>query len=129
MLGSIGLPELIFIMVLALLIFGPKRLPEIGRTIGKGPSEFRRASNDLKRTIDTEILAADDERRLPSAMPSPSAARVARQTEVKPEPVPEPRQEPGPETAADPPSGPSPEAPPEASSEASVGPAPELARD
>lgn len=125
MLGSIGLPELIFIMVLALLIFGPKRLPEIGRTIGKGLSEFRRASNDLKRTIDTEILAADDERRLPSAMPLPPTARVARQTEVKPEPVPEPVLEP----AAEPPSGPSAESSGEPSAESSAGPAPEPARD
>lgn len=123
MLGSIGLPELIFIMVLALLIFGPKRLPEIGRTIGKGLSEFRRASNDLKRTIDTEILAADDERRLPSAMPLSPAARAARQTEAKPEPGPE-----SVSVLAAPPSGPSPEAS-EASPEPSAGPAPEPARD
>jgi TatA/E family protein of Tat protein translocase len=41
--------------VLALLIFGPKRLPEIGRTIGRGMAEFRKASNELKRTINTEL--------------------------------------------------------------------------
>ncbi|MFL6290430.1 MAG: twin-arginine translocase TatA/TatE family subunit, partial [Thermoanaerobaculia bacterium] len=49
--GPLGVPELIFIFVLALLIFGPKRLPEIGRTIGKGMAEFRKASTELKRTI------------------------------------------------------------------------------
>ncbi|HTQ81398.1 MAG TPA: twin-arginine translocase TatA/TatE family subunit [Thermoanaerobaculia bacterium] len=58
--GSLGLPEIIFILVLALLIFGPKRLPEIGRTLGKGMAEFRKASNDLKRTINAE-LALDEE--------------------------------------------------------------------
>lgn len=56
---GLGVPELIFIMVLALLIFGPKRLPEIGRTLGRGMSEFRKASNDLKRTINVE-LALDE---------------------------------------------------------------------
>lgn len=72
MFGSLGLPELIFILALALLIFGPKRLPEIGRTLGKGLGEFRRATNDLKRSIDTEILRADEAERRP-ALPPPSS--------------------------------------------------------
>ncbi|HET9228563.1 MAG TPA: twin-arginine translocase TatA/TatE family subunit [Thermoanaerobaculia bacterium] len=59
MFGPLGFQELIFILVLALLIFGPKRLPEIGRTIGRGMAEFRKASTDLKRTINTE-LALDE---------------------------------------------------------------------
>ena len=58
--SSLGFPELIFILVLALLIFGPKKLPEIGRTLGKGLSEFRRATNDLKRTIESEVALEDD---------------------------------------------------------------------
>jgi sec-independent protein translocase protein TatA len=53
--GPLGIPELIFIFILALLIFGPKKLPEIGRTVGKGLAEFRKASNDLKRSINTEL--------------------------------------------------------------------------
>jgi TatA/E family protein of Tat protein translocase len=53
--GPLGVPELLFILVLALLIFGPKRLPEIGRTLGRGLSEFRRASSELKRSIETEL--------------------------------------------------------------------------
>ncbi|MEM7583127.1 MAG: twin-arginine translocase TatA/TatE family subunit [Acidobacteriota bacterium] len=56
MLGSLGVPELLFIFTLALLIFGPRKLPEIGRTIGKGLAEFRRASTDLKRTINAEMI-------------------------------------------------------------------------
>ena len=56
---GLGVPELIFILLLALLIFGPKGLPEVGRTIGKGMAEFRKASNDLKRTINVE-LALDE---------------------------------------------------------------------
>jgi len=56
MFGPLGVPELIFILVLALLIFGPRKLPQIGRTVGKGLAEFRKASNDLKRTINAEMI-------------------------------------------------------------------------
>ncbi len=52
---GIGGPELVFIFILALLIFGPKRLPQIGRTIGKGMAEFRRASTELQRAVNTEL--------------------------------------------------------------------------
>jgi sec-independent protein translocase protein TatA len=55
MFGSIGMPELILIFVVALLVFGPKKLPEIGRSIGKGLAEFKKASEELKRTIEQEI--------------------------------------------------------------------------
>jgi sec-independent protein translocase protein TatA len=68
--GSLGLPEIAFILVLALLIFGPKKLPEIGRTLGKGVSEFRRATDELKRSINTE-LALDE-------APTPPALRTRR---------------------------------------------------
>lgn len=60
---GLGFPEVAFIIVLALLIFGPKRLPELGRTLGKGLGEFRRASNDLKRTFNAELSLDDDEER------------------------------------------------------------------
>ncbi|MFW6012505.1 MAG: twin-arginine translocase TatA/TatE family subunit [bacterium] len=62
MFGPLGLPEVLLILVLALLIFGPKRLPEVGRTIGRGLSEFRRASSDLKRTVNAELALDEDER-------------------------------------------------------------------
>jgi len=55
MLGSIGMPELILIFVVALLVFGPKKLPEIGKSLGKGLAEFKKASDDLKKTIESEI--------------------------------------------------------------------------
>ena len=55
MLGTLGTPEMIFIFLLALLLFGPKKLPEIGRTVGKALTEFRRASNELKSTFDREM--------------------------------------------------------------------------
>ena len=73
--GSLGLPEIIFILLLALLIFGPKRLPEIGRTLGKGMSEFRKASNDLKRTINAELALDEDEQtRHPRRIESPAVS-------------------------------------------------------
>ena len=53
--GPIGIPEMIFIFVLALLIFGPKKLPELGRSFGKGLAEFRKASNELKSTFQREM--------------------------------------------------------------------------
>ncbi|HYV02084.1 MAG TPA: TatA/E family twin arginine-targeting protein translocase, partial [Actinomycetota bacterium] len=48
---NIGFPELMLILVLALIVFGPKRLPEIGRTLGKSLREFRRASNELRSEL------------------------------------------------------------------------------
>jgi sec-independent protein translocase protein TatA len=53
--GPIGIPELIFIFIMALLIFGPKKLPELGRNLGKALSEFRRASNDLRHAVEDEM--------------------------------------------------------------------------
>jgi sec-independent protein translocase protein TatA len=55
MLGSIGMPELIVIFVIALIIFGPRKLPELGRSLGKGINEFKRASNELKSTFEEEV--------------------------------------------------------------------------
>jgi TatA/E family protein of Tat protein translocase len=52
---NLGLPEMIFIFLLALIIFGPKKLPEIGRQIGKAMNEFKRASNEFKSQIEGEI--------------------------------------------------------------------------
>ena len=55
MFGPIGMPELIVIMVIALIIFGPRKLPELGRSLGRSINEFKRASNELKHTLDEEI--------------------------------------------------------------------------
>jgi len=59
--GSLGWPEMMFIFVLALLLFGPKKLPELGRTLGKAMTEFRRASNELKSTFDREFKNLEQE--------------------------------------------------------------------
>ena len=72
--GNIGMPELIFILVIALLIFGPKKLPELGKQLGKGLGEFKRASNDLKRTIDDEIAKATKDEPAQAAQPAKPAS-------------------------------------------------------
>ncbi len=59
--GPLGFQETIFIFVLALLVFGPKKLPELGKTIGKAMTEFRRASSELRSTWDREMSAVERE--------------------------------------------------------------------
>jgi TatA/E family protein of Tat protein translocase len=77
--GSLGLPEIAFIVVIALLIFGPKKLPEIGRTLGRGMAEFRRATDELKRTINTELALEET--------PTPPVLRTRRIEDPEEPPV------------------------------------------
>jgi TatA/E family protein of Tat protein translocase len=64
--GSLGMQEIVIIFIIALIVFGPRKLPEIGKTLGKGLAEFKKASNELKQTwedevqIDKEKLALND---------------------------------------------------------------------
>ena len=76
MFGSIGMPELIIIFVIALIIFGPRKLPELGRSLGKSLSEFKRASNELRQTLDEEIRVEEQQPKAPSkpAEPHPNDA-------------------------------------------------------
>jgi len=73
MFGSIGMPELIIIFVIALIIFGPRKLPELGRSLGKSLSEFKRASNELKSTLEEEIRL-DEQRATRDASRAATAA-------------------------------------------------------
>ena len=57
---GIGMPELIVILVIALIVVGPKKLPELAKALGRGFAEFKRATNEVRRTIDTEIHQLDD---------------------------------------------------------------------
>lgn len=62
--GSLGMPEMIGIFMIALLLFGPKKLPELGRTLGKALTEFRRAKNELKTTFETHMQELERETKL-----------------------------------------------------------------
>ena len=75
MLGSIGMPELIIIFVIALIIFGPRKLPELGRSLGKSLAEFKRASNELRSTLEEEIRI--DEQRSAEASRAATPAAIA----------------------------------------------------
>jgi sec-independent protein translocase protein TatA len=55
MFGSLGMPELIVIFVIALIVFGPRKLPELGRSLGRGIAEFKKATNELHSTLEQEI--------------------------------------------------------------------------
>jgi sec-independent protein translocase protein TatA len=59
--GTLGVQEMVVIFLLALVLFGPKKLPELGRTIGKALTEFRRASSDLKATFEREMQTLERE--------------------------------------------------------------------
>lgn len=55
MFGSLGVPELLLIFAVILIVFGPRRIPEVGRMLGKAMGEFRKATDDLKNTIEREV--------------------------------------------------------------------------
>lgn len=90
MIGSLGGPEILLILVIALIVFGPRKLPEIGKGLGRMMAEFRRASNDFKRTIEEEV-EADKLRALASPdvaepVPARPAATVSEMPSVQPDP-------------------------------------------
>ncbi|HMK23169.1 MAG TPA: twin-arginine translocase TatA/TatE family subunit [Terriglobales bacterium] len=78
---NLGFSEMLFLFLLALIIFGPKKMPEIGRQIGKALNEFKRASNEFKAQIETEIANLERETKpeiLPPSSPIlPPAGAVA----------------------------------------------------
>src|SRR5215468_7669124 len=93
MFGSIGMPELIIIFVIALIIFGPRKLPELGRSLGKSLAEFKRASNELKSTLEEEIRLEEQRTSLEESKAeaaAQAAAAAATTTEAAPPRVEEP---------------------------------------
>ena len=100
MFGPLGGPELVLILVLALIVFGPRRLPEIGKSMGRLLSEFRKASHDFQRTIEDEVEAEKYKAAAPEAPVAPEApppagdatgaqapAEATVQREVPPSPI------------------------------------------
>jgi len=80
---GLGLPELIVIFVIALVVFGPKKLPELGKALGKGLAEFKRATEEVKETIETEVRAAEgaiDVKKLKEDIEGKEAALKAAET-------------------------------------------------
>ena len=94
MFGSIGMPELIIILVIALIIFGPRKLPELGRSLGRSINEFKKASNELRSTLEEEIQVEEQHDRAtaaasatpPAATPPPVDAATVSRTTATPAP-------------------------------------------
>jgi sec-independent protein translocase protein TatB len=95
---NLGFPEMLFLFLLALIIFGPKKLPEIGRQVGKALSEFKRASNEFKSQIESEMRQIEidetvrkEKESIAKALESPAGTvRTAAEDAKKPEPESEP---------------------------------------
>jgi sec-independent protein translocase protein TatA len=81
--GNIGVPELIVIFVVALLVFGPRKLPEIGKSLGKALKEFQRARSELISTVEEEVRKIESEPATPST-PTTSQAHPAPPAESYP---------------------------------------------
>lgn len=76
MFGNLGMGELIVIFTIALLIFGPRKLPELGKSLGKSIAEFKKASNELRNTLEEEIRL-EEQRESAKIPPSASSAPAA----------------------------------------------------
>jgi len=102
MLGPIGMQELIIIFVIALIVFGPRKLPQLGKSLGKSIAEFKRASNELRSTLEEEIRVEETRREIMEPIESigreakalvEKAEKEAEASSAEPEPAPaEPEQ-------------------------------------
>ncbi len=102
MFGTLGMQEMIVIFFLALVLFGPKKLPELGRTIGKAITEFRRASNDLKASFEREMQTLERESQSMSQVAQVTAGEIFERA-INYLPESENRSLPPPETSSNPP--------------------------
>ena len=63
---GIGMPEMIIILVIALIVIGPHKLPELAKTLGKGLAEFKKASEDFQKNVQEEARKTEDEKKEPA---------------------------------------------------------------
>ena len=87
MFASIGMPELVIILVIALIIFGPRKLPELGRSLGRSIGEFKKASNELRSTLEEEIRV-EEHRDTRAAMRAEQNSAMAAGSATPPTPTP-----------------------------------------
>jgi TatA/E family protein of Tat protein translocase len=87
--GSLGMQEIIVIFLIALIVFGPRKLPELGKTIGKGLAEFKKASNELKQTWEDEVRIDKEKEAIPEpvAVPEPVKETTIQDTTIQPSEV------------------------------------------
>ena len=88
MFGSIGMPELVIILVIALIIFGPRKLPELGRSLGRSIGEFKKASNELRSTLEEEIRIEETREQKKATKAEQDSAIAAASTPPSATPVP-----------------------------------------
>ena len=92
--GPIGMPEMLVILVIALVVFGPRKLPELGRSLGKSLNEFKKASNDLRSTLEDEIRVEEQkDQRAKIEAEQTSAVAAAQTSPVEPAQTPAPAED------------------------------------
>jgi sec-independent protein translocase protein TatA len=84
MFGSLGMPELIVIFVIALIVFGPRKLPDLGRSLGRGIAEFKKATSTLQSTLEDEVRAEEHREATAKVVTPPPAATAVPHSEEAP---------------------------------------------
>jgi sec-independent protein translocase protein TatA len=79
---GIGMPELIIILVIALIVIGPQKLPDLARSLGKGLAEFKRATEDFKQSVEDEVKVADEQERIAKEAAEPDKAKDATKDKI-----------------------------------------------
>jgi len=80
---GIGMPELIIIMVIALIVIGPQKLPDLAKSLGKGLAEFKKASDDFKRSIEAEARTPEEKEHLAKLAEAKEQAEADKQKEAE----------------------------------------------
>lgn len=81
---GIGMPELIVILVIALIVIGPQKLPDLARSLGKGLAEFKRATDDFKQSVEDEVQAQDEKERIAREVAAKEAATTTQEEKKEP---------------------------------------------